>query len=414
MSPSAIWVVVTSRWPTCSLTSKMPPCRVRFNDRQRALSIIKLGTRRALKNGRYEDRGHRLSRPGTGRADGPRRTDHRPQRPGDRQGRRPPRLRPPEHQPRHERTGLRQPLSLLDAGRAGHVVEAVEERLWTPWACARWPRRVGVRSSHYRRGLRERALAHEGTAWLWLLGPFVEDWVRVRGGTPAAKSGRPAHATWARSSGTWTKRFPEERRARHTDCSTPVLVPGPASASPGGLSRMSAILQEEVHSVGGMTLLVKKLQNGQRLTVVVEVITGSDCILHWGLSRRAGGAWRRPPDACWPEGTTAFDGHAVRTPFSTNEKGAKEVEIHLDSPCPWGNLTFALYFPKEGRWVTSEGRDFSIPLPHGHDGASSPEEALAAWAPGESVVRQVFTLDGAERLAVATCAMPETVRVRMV
>ncbi|HWT82522.1 MAG TPA: hypothetical protein VN648_27360, partial [Candidatus Methylomirabilis sp.] len=177
---------------------------------------------------------------------------------------------------------------------------------------------------------------------------------------------------------------------------------------------MSAILQEEVHSVGGMTLLVKKLQNGQRLTVVVEVITGSDCILHWGLSRRAGGAWRRPPDACWPEGTTAFDGHAVRTPFSTNEKGAKEVEIHLDSPCPWGNLTFALYFPKEGRWVTSEGRDFSIPLPHGHDGASSPEEALAAWAPGESVVRQVFTLDGAERLAVATCAMPETVRVRMV
>ena len=28
----------------------------------------------------------------------------------------------------------------------------------------------------------QRALAHEGTAWLWLLGPFVEDWVRVRGG----------------------------------------------------------------------------------------------------------------------------------------------------------------------------------------------------------------------------------------
>ena len=41
-------------------------------------------------------------------------------------------------------------------------------------------------------------------------------------------------------------------------------------------------------------------------------------------------------------------------------------------------------------------------------------KSVAAWAPGESVVRQVFTLDGAERLAVATCAMPETVRVRMV
>ena len=44
------------------------------------------------------------------------------------------------------------------------------------------PESGGTLLTHYRRGLRERALAHEGTAWLWLLGPFVEDWVRVRGG----------------------------------------------------------------------------------------------------------------------------------------------------------------------------------------------------------------------------------------
>ena len=44
------------------------------------------------------------------------------------------------------------------------------------------PESGGTLLTHYRRGLRERALAHEGTAWLWLLGPFVEDWMRVRGG----------------------------------------------------------------------------------------------------------------------------------------------------------------------------------------------------------------------------------------
>ena len=28
---------------------------------------------------------------------------------------------------------------------------------------------------------------HQGTVWPWLLGPFVEAWVRVRGGTAEAK-----------------------------------------------------------------------------------------------------------------------------------------------------------------------------------------------------------------------------------
>ena len=41
---------------------------------------------------------------------------------------------------------------------------------------------------HYRGSPRERDAAyHQGTAWPWLLGPFVEAWVRVRGSTPEAK-----------------------------------------------------------------------------------------------------------------------------------------------------------------------------------------------------------------------------------
>src|SRR5262249_11621662 len=71
--------------------------------------------------------------------------------------------------------------------RASRVVAEVERRLWTP---------VGLRTlcpsapgyhGRYEGGVSARDGAyHQGTAWPWLLGPFVEAWVRVRGGTPDA------------------------------------------------------------------------------------------------------------------------------------------------------------------------------------------------------------------------------------
>ena len=49
-------------------------------------------------------------------------------------------------------------------------------------ACARWrPARTATRP-RYEGGVRERDGAyHQGTVWPWLLGPFVEAWVKVRG-----------------------------------------------------------------------------------------------------------------------------------------------------------------------------------------------------------------------------------------
>ncbi|MBI1815447.1 MAG: glycogen debranching enzyme family protein [Deltaproteobacteria bacterium] len=80
------------------------------------------------------------------------------------------------------------PYPVLDGDRARRVVAAVEERLLTP---------IGLRSlapgetgyiGRYQGGVRERDGAyHQGTVWPWLLGPFVEAWVRVRGDTTAAK-----------------------------------------------------------------------------------------------------------------------------------------------------------------------------------------------------------------------------------
>lgn len=80
------------------------------------------------------------------------------------------------------------PIAVLDGTRAAAVVDAVERHLWTP---------LGLRSlapgepgyiPRYEGGVPERDGAyHQGTVWPWLLGSFVEAWVRVRGGTQAAK-----------------------------------------------------------------------------------------------------------------------------------------------------------------------------------------------------------------------------------
>jgi predicted glycogen debranching enzyme len=80
------------------------------------------------------------------------------------------------------------PFTLLSAERARRVVDAVERELWTP---------LGLRSlepgdaryvPHYQGGVRERDGAyHQGTVWPWLIGPFVEAWLKSRGGTHEAK-----------------------------------------------------------------------------------------------------------------------------------------------------------------------------------------------------------------------------------
>jgi predicted glycogen debranching enzyme len=77
------------------------------------------------------------------------------------------------------------PFPLVTGARARQIVDTIERRLWTP---------IGIRTlspdapgyrPRYEGDVRSRDGAyHQGTVWPWLLGPFVEAWVRVRGGTP--------------------------------------------------------------------------------------------------------------------------------------------------------------------------------------------------------------------------------------
>jgi predicted glycogen debranching enzyme len=79
------------------------------------------------------------------------------------------------------------PLMLLSKDKARRVVDAIEALLLTP---------VGLRSlapgeigyaPYYTGDSRARdSVYHQGTVWPWLIGPFVEAWVRVRGNSPEA------------------------------------------------------------------------------------------------------------------------------------------------------------------------------------------------------------------------------------
>ncbi len=80
------------------------------------------------------------------------------------------------------------PLALLEGDRARQVVDVVERQLLVPLALRSLapdaPAYVGVYEGDS--GRRDGAY-HQGTAWPWLLGPFVEAWLRVQGSTPAAR-----------------------------------------------------------------------------------------------------------------------------------------------------------------------------------------------------------------------------------
>ncbi|MDF3071565.1 MAG: glycogen debranching protein [Polyangiaceae bacterium] len=81
------------------------------------------------------------------------------------------------------------PLTFISPAQAAKVVAMAERELYTP---------LGLRSlaphephycPHYTGGVRERDGAyHQGTVWPWLLGPFVEAWVKSQGGTGEAKA----------------------------------------------------------------------------------------------------------------------------------------------------------------------------------------------------------------------------------
>lgn len=81
------------------------------------------------------------------------------------------------------------PQSLVDAERARRVTELAERELWTPMGMRTLAPSDPAYIGRYTGGRTQRDEAyHQGAAWPWLLGPFVEAWVRARADDPAAPS----------------------------------------------------------------------------------------------------------------------------------------------------------------------------------------------------------------------------------
>ena len=117
------------------------------------------------------------------------------------------------------------PFSLLDGATARAVVDAVEATLLTPFGLRSLAPDDPAYVPRYQGGVRERDGAyHQGTVWPWMMGPFVEAWVRVRGNTAKAK--REARA-----------RFLAPLLARVDDAGLghlPEVADGDAPHKPGG------------------------------------------------------------------------------------------------------------------------------------------------------------------------------------
>ena len=80
------------------------------------------------------------------------------------------------------------PWPLLEGSAARRVVDLVEARLWTPLGLRTLAADAPGYRGRYQGGVWERDGGyHQGTVWPWLLGPFAEAWVRVRGGTDEAR-----------------------------------------------------------------------------------------------------------------------------------------------------------------------------------------------------------------------------------
>jgi predicted glycogen debranching enzyme len=102
-----------------------------------------------------------------------------------------------DHEPGRNDPALR-PNQILAVGGLPHqvliepyarrVVETVERRLLTPFGLRSLAPGEPGYAPHYGGGVPERDGAyHQGTVWPWLIGPFVEAWLRVRGNTPEAR-----------------------------------------------------------------------------------------------------------------------------------------------------------------------------------------------------------------------------------
>ena len=80
------------------------------------------------------------------------------------------------------------PIPMIPRETCRRVIDLVEARLVTPLGLRTLDPADPHYRPHYQGNAADRDAAyHQGTVWPWLIGPFVEAWMRVRGATPEVK-----------------------------------------------------------------------------------------------------------------------------------------------------------------------------------------------------------------------------------
>jgi predicted glycogen debranching enzyme len=81
------------------------------------------------------------------------------------------------------------PLAVIEGERARQIVRTVQTHLLTPVGLRSLAPGVPAYVARYGGGVPQRDGAyHQGTVWPWLIGPFVEAWLRVRDNSPFARA----------------------------------------------------------------------------------------------------------------------------------------------------------------------------------------------------------------------------------
>jgi alpha-glucan,water dikinase len=125
---------------------------------------------------------------------------------------------------------------------------------------------------------------------------------------------------------------------------------------------------EKIATKSGMLLLVEKRIIEDWVEVSLRAERHEKCLLHWGLRLHSEAPWQSPPQSVWPEGSQAFDGAAVQTPFLI-QNGGSQIIFRLDRTLDFSLIEFVLFFPEEDRWDNNRGINYRIKVPTLNDSA---------------------------------------------
>jgi predicted glycogen debranching enzyme len=117
------------------------------------------------------------------------------------------------------------PFPLVNGDRAARVVDVVERELLTPFGLRSLGPGEPEFAPQYTGTPAERdAVYHQGTVWPWLLGPFVDAWINVRGDSPDTRA--EARSRFVAPLMAWAERDGLGHVPEITDATAPFMARG--------------------------------------------------------------------------------------------------------------------------------------------------------------------------------------------